>query len=213
MPFWIKITFQDRIRPVIEELSNFHDHRITIIVLLTVLTLYLTVLPTWQKSFNNFSTERQEVEIIWTILPFFFLCVIALPSMKILYLIEESKTPQLTMKVTGRQWYWSYEVPSMGVEEDSFIEASNKQRLIKTRFTPLLPLNHSSRILITSEDVIHSWAIPSLALKVDAVPGRLNNLSVLPKMTGIFYGQCSEICGTNHSFMPISVVVKKMTKQ
>lgn len=208
----MNITFQDRIRPVIEELRAFHDHSITMIVLLTVLTLYLTVLPTQQKSFNNFSTERQEIEVIWTILPFFFLCVIALPSMKILYLMEESKVPYLTIKVTGHQWYWSYEIPSIGLEEDSFIETSNKQRLMKTRFSPCLPLNQSSRLLITSEDVIHSWAIPSLALKVDAIPGRLNNLSLLPKITGMFYGQCSEICGTNHSFIPISVMVKSITE-
>jgi len=207
----MSILFQDRTRPIIEQLRYFHDHRIVIITLLTTLTLYITILPVTQKSFNRFNTESQEIESIWTIIPFVFLCLIALPSMKVLYIIEESKEPTNSIKVTGRQWYWTYET-SPNTEESSFMEHSTKHRLMKTRFLATLPPMTSRRILVTSSDVIHSWAIPSMGLKVDAVPGRLNQMTCTPKIVGVYFGQCSEICGANHSFIPIVLAVKIPTK-
>jgi len=150
--------------------------------------------------------EGQEIETIWTILPAFILIFIALPSLKILYLIEDTKTPNLTIKITGHQWYWSYEYTSLNLlETENFMSPSNILRLLKTRDTLILPLKTPIRGLVTSLDVIHSWTVPALGVKVDALPGRLNQIFISSKRLGIFTGQCSEICGTNHSFIPILV--------
>jgi len=121
--------------------------------------------------------EGQEIETIWTVVPAILLVFIALPSLKTLYLIEDSKTPSITVKISGHQWYWSYEYSSLNLSEtDNFIENSNTLRLIKTREILYLPVNILIRSLVTSADVIHSWTIPSIGTKVDALPGRLNQI-------------------------------------
>jgi len=151
--------------------------------------------------------EGQEIETVWTILPSLLLVFIALPSLKNLYLIEDNKIPSITIKVTGHQWYWSYEYSTINLREiERFIDNSNILRLIKTREILHLPVNTLIRSLISSADVIHSWTVPSIGIKVDALPGRLNQIFLLSKRIGLFTGQCSEICGTNHSFMPIIVI-------
>jgi cytochrome c oxidase subunit 2 len=204
MPNWIALSFQDRISPSIEHILFFHDHAIIILILITILTLYLVVTLIIRKKFNKFIIEGQEIETIWTILPAFLLIFIAFPSLKTLYLIEDTKTPNITIKISGHQWYWSYEYTSLNiVETENFIENSNILRLIKTREILYLPVNMLIRSLVTSVDVIHSWTIPSLGTKVDALPGRLNQIFLFSKRVGLYTGQCSEICGTNHSFMPI----------
>lgn len=204
MPIWIAISFQDNTSPSIEHILFFHDHAIIILILITILTLYLVISLMLGKKFNKFIIEGQEIETIWTIIPALLLIFIAIPSLKTLYLIEDSKTPNLTIKVTGHQWYWSYEYSSVNLTEiESFIEKSDTIRLLKTRELLYLPVNILVRSLVTSADVIHSWTIPSLGTKVDALPGRLNQIFLFSKRVGLFRGQCSEICGTNHSFMPI----------
>jgi len=204
MPRWIALSFQDRISPSIEHILFFHDHAMIVLILITILTLYLVLSLIIRKNFNKFITEGQEIETIWTILPATLLIFIALPSLKTLYLIEDSKTPTLTIKITGHQWYWSYEYSSLkSVETENFIESSNLIRLMKTRELLYLPASTLIRTLVTSADVIHSWTIPSLGTKVDALPGRLNQIFLFSKRMGLFRGQCSEICGTNHSFIPI----------
>ena len=151
--------------------------------------------------------EGQEIETIWTILPSLLLVFIALPSLKNLYLIEDNKIPSITIKITGHQWYWSYEYSTINLREiERFIDNSNILRLIKTSEILHLPVNTLIRSLISSADVIHSWTVPSIGIKVDALPGRLNQIFLLSKRIGLFTGQCSEICGTNHSFMPIIVI-------
>ena len=175
-----------------------------ILILITILTIHLVFSLIKRKKFNKFIIEGQEIETIWTILPAVLLIFIALPSLKTLYLIEDTKTPTITIKVTGHQWYWSYEYTSLNISEtENFIEPSSILRLLKTRELLYLPVKISIRSLITSADVIHSWTIPSLGIKVDALPGRLNQLFIFSKRVGIYTGQCSEICGTNHSFIPI----------
>jgi len=204
MPSWIALSFQDNVSPSIEHILFFHDHAMIILILITILTLYLVTSLIIRKKFNKFIIEGQEIETIWTVLPAFILIFIAMPSLKTLYLIEDTKTPTVTLKITGHQWYWSYEYSSLNlVETESFIEQSNSLRLLKTRELLHLPVSILIRSLVTSADVIHSWAIPSIGTKVDALPGRLNQIFLFSKRVGIFSGQCSEICGINHSFIPI----------
>jgi len=175
-----------------------------ILILITILTLYLVSSMILGKRFNKFIIEGQEIETIWTILPAFLLIFIALPSLKTLYLIEDTKTPRMTIKISGHQWYWSYEYTSLTMAEtDNFMENSNTIRLLKTREILQLPVNSSIRAIVTSSDVIHSWTVPTIGVKVDALPGRLNQIFLFSKRLGLYTGQCSEICGTNHSFMPI----------
>lgn len=208
MPNWIALSFQDRISPSMEHIVFFHDHAIIILVLITILTFYLVISLINRKKFNKFVMEGQEIETIWTVLPAILLIFIALPSLKTLYLMEDTKRPSMTIKVSGHQWYWSYEYTSLNIlETENFMESSNTNRLLKTREALYLPVKISIRSLVTSADVIHSWALPSMGVKVDAIPGRLNQLFLFSKRVGMFTGQCSEICGTNHSFIPILVNV------
>lgn len=189
-----------------ENILFFHDHAIIILTLITVITVYLVSTLIAGKKFNKFTMEGQEIETIWTIVPAFILIFIAIPSIKTLYLIEDSKEPIISIKVRGHQWYWSYQISSLNIPEiDLFIEKSLITRLVKTRECLLLPSQTIIRALITSQDVIHSWTVPSLGTKVDAIPGRINQIFLLSKRLGIFTGQCSEICGINHSFIPISI--------
>jgi len=179
-----------------------------ILILITILTIHLVLSLILSKKFNKFVIEGQEIETIWTILPAILLIFIALPSLKTLYLIEDTKTPNMTIKVTGHQWYWSYEYSSLNIKEtENFIDTSSILRLLKTREMLYLPVNMLVRSLVTSADVIHSWTIPSLGTKVDALPGRLNQIFLFSKRVGLYSGQCSEICGTNHSFIPILTIV------
>ena len=179
-----------------------------ILIFITILTLYLVFSLTKRKKFNKFVIEGQEIETIWTILPALLLILIAFPSLKTLYLMEDTKTPRITIKILGHQWYWSYEYTSLNINEtENFIERSNILRLLKTREMIYLPVNILIRSLVSSADVIHSWTIPSLGIKVDALPGRLNQIFLFSKQIGLFSGQCSEICGSNHSFIPILAII------
>jgi len=208
MPNWIALSLQDTNSITIEHIIFFHDHAIVILILITIITLYLTLSTTIGKNFNKFIIEGQEIETIWTILPAILLIFIAIPSLKTLYLIEDTKTPNLTIKITGHQWYWSYEYTSINsIETENFIENSNIIRLLKTREMVNIPVNTIARLLVTSADVIHSWTIPAIGLKIDAIPGRLNQIFISSKRIGLFTGQCSEICGTNHSFIPIRLQI------
>jgi len=177
------------------------------LIAITILTLYLVSSLFFTKSFNKFIREGHEIETIWTILPSFLLIFIALPSLKNLYLMEDRKLPSVTVKILGHQWYWSYEYVGLScIETEGFMDNSSILRLIKTGDLLYLPVNTLIRSLVSSSDVIHSWTIPSMGTKVDALPGRLNQIFLMSKRVGMFIGQCSEICGTNHSFMPITVI-------
>nr|BAQ35500.1 cytochrome c oxidase subunit II [Trichopodus trichopterus] len=174
---------------------------------------YFTLL--WLQQLLNQLTKNildsQEIEIIWTVLPAIILIMIALPSLRILYLMDEINDPHLTIKAVGHQWYWSYEYTDYeNLEFDSYMVPTQdlipgQFRLLETDHRMVIPVESPVRVMVTAEDVLHSWAIPSLGIKLDAVPGRLNQTAFIASRPGIFYGQCSEICGANHSFMPIVV--------
>jgi len=209
MSLWGQWGFQDAGSPLIEELIFFHDHAIMILVIIIVLVTYAAISLMLNKYTCRSLVEGQEIETVWTIIPAVILVFLALPSLRLLYLLDEVGDCGLTVKTIGHQWYWSYEYSDfLSIEFDSYIIPTNELepgdfRLLDVDHRVVLPTQTDVRILITSDDVIHSWAIPSLGVKADAIPGRLNQLSFYVKYPGVFYGQCSEICGANHSFIPI----------
>nr|YP_010490437.1 cytochrome c oxidase subunit II [Gibbosaverruca weijiai]UWM12923.1 cytochrome c oxidase subunit II [Gibbosaverruca weijiai] len=211
MSTWSQLSFQDSASPLMEELIMFHDHTMLILTLVTMLVAYLIFTLLLNNFINRFLLEGHLIEIIWTVAPALMLIFIALPSLHLLYLLDEYDNPSITIKSMGHQWYWSYEYSDfLNLEFDSYMIPSkdleeNQFRLIEVDNRMTIPMNMYIRILISSTDVIHSWTVPSLSVKADAVPGRLNQLTFLINRPGLFFGQCSEICGANHSFMPIVV--------
>nr|ACH81768.1 cytochrome oxidase subunit 2 [Nasonia longicornis] len=204
MSLWSQFMFQDANSPVMENMIMFHDHAMLIIMMIISLIIYMISFMTYNKFINRNLLEGQMIEIIWTIIPMILLIFLAVPSLKILYLTDEINIPNITVKIIGHQWYWSYEYNDFKmINFDSFmIKDSNMFRLLDVDNRMILPYNTQVRMLINSTDVIHSFTIPSLGVKVDAVPGRINQISSMIKRPGVFFGQCSEICGVNHSFMP-----------
>ena len=162
-----------------------------------------------QKLTHTSTIDAQEVETIWTILPAIIFILIALPSLWILYVIHEINNSSLTVKTIGHQRYWSYEYTDYeDISFDSYIVPTSELKpgelwLLEVDNRVVLPIEITIWILISSEDVLHSWAVPSLGLKTDAIPGLLNQTTLISTQPGLYYGQCSEICGSNHSFMPI----------
>nr|YP_010736701.1 cytochrome c oxidase subunit II [Charinus ferreus]WEM34685.1 cytochrome c oxidase subunit 2 [Charinus ferreus]WEM34698.1 cytochrome c oxidase subunit 2 [Charinus ferreus]WEM34711.1 cytochrome c oxidase subunit 2 [Charinus ferreus] len=203
------LSFQDSASPLMEQLIFFHDHTMIILILITILISYIISNILTNLLLNRLLLEGQEIETFWTLTPALLLVFIAFPSLRLLYLIDETIDPELTLKIIAHQWYWSYEYSDFpSLEFDSYmlpIESPNQFRLLDVDNRTILPYNLPLRFLVTSDDVIHSWAVPSLGLKMDAVPGRMNQLFTLIKRPGLFFGQCSEICGANHSFMPIVI--------
>ena len=211
MPTWGHLSLQDRASPLIEQLIFFHDHVIIVLTLITILVGYMMATLFFNKLTNRFLLEGQAIELVWTILPALILVFIALPSLRLLYLLDEVNTPVITLKAVGHQWYWSYEYSDfLRVEFDAYmLPTTDLQpgdfRLLEVDNRTVLPTQTQIRVLVTATDVIHSWTVPALGVKADAIPGRLNQTRFYINRPGLFYGQCSEICGTNHSFMPISV--------
>lgn len=227
--------FQDPASPLMEGIIDLH-HNI-FFVLLLILGVVTFILGTiikdssyvWENAEASFIEQRKKylaynqivhgtlLEIIWTIIPSVVLFLIAIPSFALLYSMEEVLEPQITVKIIGNQWYWSYEYPHLNLRSDSYMLASKdlargELRLLSVDNPLYLPIETNIRLIITAKDVIHSFAVPSLGLKVDAVPGRLNQLACYINRTGIFYGQCSELCGVNHGFMPIEIVAWKWSR-
>nr|YP_006575954.1 cytochrome c oxidase subunit II [Aporia crataegi]AER26666.1 cytochrome c oxidase subunit II [Aporia crataegi]AXU98813.1 cytochrome c oxidase subunit 2 [Aporia crataegi]QWT29597.1 cytochrome c oxidase subunit II [Aporia crataegi] len=210
MATWSNLNLQNSASPLMEQMIFFHDHTLIILLMITILVIYLMMNLFFNKFINRFLLEGQMIELIWTILPAITLIFIALPSLRLLYLLDELNNPLITLKSIGHQWYWNYEYSDFNnIEFDSYMinESNNLNnfRLLDVDNRIILPMNNQIRILITSTDVIHSWTIPSLGVKVDANPGRLNQTNFFINRPGIFFGQCSEICGANHSFMPIVI--------
>nr|YP_010430487.1 cytochrome c oxidase subunit II [Notobitus montanus]USS57984.1 cytochrome c oxidase subunit II [Notobitus montanus] len=211
MATWGNMNLQDANSPLMEQLIFFHDHALMILLMITVLVSYVMVSLTSNKFINRNLLEGQTIEFIWTALPAVTLIFIALPSLHLLYLIDEVNNPELTLKTIGHQWYWSYEYSDFNnVEFDSYMKPSNELamgefRLLEVDNRVVLPMNIQIRVLVTAADVLHSWAVPALGIKIDAIPGRLNQGSFKINRPGLMYGQCSEICGANHSFMPIVI--------
>nr|YP_010166662.1 cytochrome c oxidase subunit II [Lioporeus pilatei]QRV62753.1 cytochrome c oxidase subunit 2 [Lioporeus pilatei] len=211
MATWSNLNLQDSISPLMEQLTFFHDHTLMILTMITILVGYLLFSLFFNKYINRFLLEGQTIEVIWTILPAIILIFIALPSLRLLYLLDEISNPWLTLKSIGHQWYWSYEYSDFKkLEFDSYMIPTNELpengfRLLDVDNRVVLPFNSQIRILISAMDVLHSWTIPSMGVKIDATPGRLNQTNFFMNRPGLYYGQCSEICGANHSFMPIVI--------
>nr|UKG19688.1 cytochrome c oxidase subunit 2 [Haemaphysalis longicornis] len=209
------MSFPDSNSPIMEQMSFFHDHSMLIILMITIITIYMVMNIIINNLTSRSMMEGQEIEIIWTIIPAITLIFIAMPSLHLLYLTDELFSSQMSIKIIGHQWYWSYEYSDFNKEFDSFMipkqeMMKNSFRLLDTDNNLVIPFNTTIKFLITSADVIHSWSLPSLSIKMDAIPGRLNQAFSFAKRPGMFYGQCSEICGANHSFMPISLEIVKM---
>jgi len=215
-----QIGFQDPATPYMEGILNFHNIIMFFIVAIVILTSWLLFrcLTLFNKELHpspeNF-THSTLLEVIWTIFPALILMIIAIPSFALLYSLDEIINPSMTLKVIGHQWYWSYEYsdssnPENAFNFDSYMKSEEDLtlgnfRLLEVDNRIVLPTKIHIRLLVTAADVLHSWAIPSLGIKVDACPGRLNQVFLFLKREGVFYGQCSEICGINHGFMPIVV--------
>nr|YP_010990541.1 cytochrome c oxidase subunit II [Zanna robusticephalica]WOW98855.1 cytochrome c oxidase subunit II [Zanna robusticephalica] len=205
----MKFNTMNSASPTMEQLIMFHDHTMMILMFITLIVTVMMMSIMINKLTNNKLTESQLIETIWTTIPAIILLFIAFPSIKILYLMDEMINPSITIKTIGHQWYWSYEYSDYTKKEfESYMinpELKSSFRLIEVDNRVIIPFETQVRMIISSSDVIHSWTIPSLGVKMDAVPGRLNQISLLTNKPGLFFGQCSEICGTNHSFMPISL--------
>nr|YP_004769563.1 cytochrome c oxidase subunit II [Spilornis cheela]AEK79946.1 cytochrome c oxidase subunit II [Spilornis cheela] len=205
-----QLGFQDASSPIMEELVEFHDHALMVALAICSLVLYLLALMLMEK-LSSSTVDAQEIELIWTILPAIVLIMLALPSLQILYMMDEINEPDLTLKAIGHQWYWTYEYTDFkDLTFDSYMIPTTDLplghfRLLEVDHRVVVPMESPIRIIVTANDVLHAWAIPALGVKTDAIPGRLNQTSFITARPGIFYGQCSEICGANHSYMPIVV--------
>ena len=192
---------------LIEIVTAIHDY---VIIFLFSISFIVVLRIMFRAIFSNFRIEffeRHELERVWTLLPFLLLIFIVLPSISVLYNLDTCLFCGICINIVGHQWYWSYIIEDLGqeMEFDSYIIPSDigVLRLIDVDNRLRIPCGVPSRFLITSADVIHSWTLPSFGVKADAIPGRINQLCISRKRSGIFFGQCSEICGANHRFMPI----------
>jgi cytochrome c oxidase subunit 2 len=221
-----QLGFQDPATPVVEGIIYFHNDLCFFLILISCVVFWML-----SRCLYAYSEERHPVpskvnhgttlEIVWTIVPALILLAIAIPSFALLYSMDELIDPAMTLKAVGHQWYWHYEYSDylktedgedtsnikfnsyMIVEDELKVDGS--LRLLEVDNRVVLPIKTHIRVIITAADVLHCWAIPSLGMKLDACPGRLNQTSLYIKRPGIYFGQCSEICGVNHGFMPIVV--------
>lgn len=213
---------QDPATPIAEGMIFFHNYLMFFLIVIGVFVFWMLyqVIVNFNDSVHPTSkkfTHSSLLEIVWTIIPAVVLLLIAIPSFALLYSLDEIIDPVVTLKVIGHQWYWSYEYSDYATLEggetlnyDSYMIPTNDLvigsfRLLEVDNRVVLPINTHIRVLVTAADVLHSWAIPSFGIKIDATPGRLSQVSLFIKREGVYYGQCSEICGVNHGFMPIVV--------
>ncbi len=210
--------FQPAVTPVMEDINSFHN---LLLVIITAIAVFVLVLLLYcMIRFNARSnpvasktTHNTFIEVIWTVVPVLILVAIAIPSFRLLYLQEELPEADMTIKATGYQWYWGYEYPDHGgfeflsnMKPDADLEPG-EPRLLATDTKVVVPVDTTVRVVVTAADVIHNWAMPAFGIKMDGVPGRLNETWFRANKTGIYYGQCSELCGQRHAFMPIEVHV------
>ena len=213
-----ELGLQDAASPIMSEIVGFHTFLLWVIVAITafVLALLLIVMIRFNARANptpSRTTHNTPIEVVWTIVPVIILVLIAIPSFRLLFTELDVPTPDLTVKATGKQWYWSYAYPDNGnFEFDSLIVADKDLkpgdlRLLTVDNEMVVPVNKVVHVLVTGADVIHSFAVPSFGIKIDAVPGRINETWFKATTTGVFHGQCSQLCGKDHAFMPITVRV------
>lgn len=208
--------FQPPATPVMRDIQDLHN---LLLIIITVITLFVLALLVYVVF--RFNAKRNPVpsrtahntliEVLWTVLPVMILVVIAVPSFKLLYFMDRTSTPELTLKVTGHQWYWSYQYQDNGdFSFDSLLVPTDQlkpgqRRLLEVDNQVVVPVDTNIRVLVTSDDVLHAWAVPAFGVKIDTVPGHLNETWMRIERVGTYYGQCSELCGVNHGYMPIAV--------
>ncbi|MCF8495801.1 MAG: cytochrome c oxidase subunit II [Alphaproteobacteria bacterium] len=216
--------FQPPASPVAEHMQDFHGMLLYIItgIALFVLLLLVFVALRFNDRVNKTPAQFSHnvlIEVLWTVIPVVILIVIAVPSYRLLYYTDRAQNPEMTLKVTGYQWYWGYEYPDQNgtnflsymVPDKDIDKAAGQLRLLSTDTPVVLPVDTTIRILVTASDVLHAWAVPAFGIKIDAVPGRLNETWVRITKPGTYYGQCSELCGKDHAFMPIEI--RAVTKE
>ena len=202
------MNFQPPSRQIAFKTEIFHDYALLILILIISIISFILLDIFIIRTNSQGLIEMQGLELIWTIVPGILLIGLALPSLNLLYLIDEIESPSISLNILGHQWYWEYNYPDFdNLNFDSYLRADTitSPILLRVDNPTSLPSNTIIRILISSVDVLHSWALPALALKADATPGRINQVGVSSPFTGIYHGQCSEICGINHRFMPITL--------
>lgn len=211
-----QMNFRGAASPSMEQVVSLHDGLLVLITLIALFVLVLMgyVMVRFRASRNpnpSKTTHNTLIEVVWTVVPIIILVGVAIPSFRLLYFMDRTANPDMTFKAIGHQWYWSYEYPDHGgfgfdammIETDKL--KPGQPRLLATDNEIVLPINQNIRLLVTAEDVIHAWAVPAFGVKVDAVPGRVNETWVRITKPGTYYGQCSELCGIRHGFMPIQV--------
>ncbi len=209
-----QLGFQTPASPVMERLYTMHDYLLWMCVIISLFVLALTLYICVRFSRRNNpvpskTTHNTTIEVIWTVVPIIILIAIAIPSLRLHYFMEHNPAPDMTLKIVGNQWYWHYEYPDHGdISFDSNIKADKElkegeHRLLAVDNHVVVPVDTNVRVLLTAADVIHAWAMPALGVKRDAVPGRLNETWFKATKVGRYYGQCSELCGVRHGFMPI----------
>lgn len=210
MPVWGQLNLQEGSTVTIELLNYFHDYIMVFLVLILSFVTYLFIYVRLSPYFDKYTMDSHFLETVWTVVPIVILLFMAFPSLYLLYLIEEISTPSLRVKVIGHQWYWEYQYFNswLNYTFDSYIVQDSSEYFpvyhnldVDNRL--VLPTLANILFLVTSADVLHSWTVPSLGIKVDSIPGRLNYLTAIVPNSGVYFGQCREICGSNHRFMPI----------
>lgn len=211
MRFWGQLRLIDAASPLQSEIFLFHDHAIVLLLGIFVFVATLGCKLVINSLTSRTIFEAQRLETVWTIVPALLLIWLALPSLRLLYLLDERRNSGIILKATGHQWYWRYEIPfSDKGRFDSYIVPENDLnegdfRLLEVDNRTVVPYGIETTVIATSADVLHAWTLPAIGVKIDAVPGRLNRIRMFVEKPGVFYGQCSEICGANHSFIPIVV--------
>ncbi len=213
-----QMNFQESASPIMTGIRNMHDFLLIIITAITLFVLGLLIWVVWRYNEKanpvpSKTSHNTTIEVLWTIVPVLILVVIAIPSFRLLYAQYEFPKADVTIKATGHQWYWTYEYPDNGplVFDANMIEDADlkpgQPRLLATDNEVVVPVNKNVHVLVTASNVMHNWAMPAFGVKMDAVPGRVNRTWFRSEKTGTFYGQCSELCGTRHAYMPITVRV------
>lgn len=199
----LNINYQNGARGMIERILTFHDWMLVFVFSISLFTLRSIRMVKRDSYHNRNFLDSQKLETIWTIGPLTILVLIGLPSLKLLYLSDGIELTTITVKALGHQWYWQYDYPDMPAFNSYLVHRDYRNLEVDNRLVTLS--NTNVLFLITAADVLHSWTLPTLAVKADAVPGRVNKLNLISDRPGVYYGQCSEICGRNHRFMPISI--------
>nr|YP_009136555.1 cytochrome c oxidase subunit 2 [Gnathostomula paradoxa]AKD00030.1 cytochrome c oxidase subunit 2 [Gnathostomula paradoxa] len=212
MANWFQYFFLDSLSFQMEQSIFFYDILMVIICSITGFVFSLYIFITLSEMKSNSILEDSLLESLWTCFPMILMIAIVIPSLRILYTMEENFGNEILFKTTGHQWYWSYEYPQFQISFDSFmLNPLNIQefeyRLLDVNNRAVLPALLPINISSSSDDVLHSWTIPAWSLKIDSIPGKINQTKLILSKPGIVYGQCSEICGANHSFMPIVIEI------